>query len=34
MSDNNNYNDPFTDKASAGERVKEDEINVCISCEG
>jgi hypothetical protein len=33
MSDNN-YIDPFTGEESAGERINDKELNVCISCEG
>lgn len=28
------YVDPFTSEETAGEKVKDQELNVCISCEG
>ena len=34
MTHEENYVDPFTSEESAGERSKEEELNVCISCEG
>lgn len=35
MQKDDNYVDPFTSEASAGERIKEEEnSNVCVSCEG
>lgn len=33
MSDEN-FVDPFTSEEPAGEKVKEPELNVCVSCEG
>lgn len=29
-----NYVDPFTSEETVGEKVKEEELNVCTSCEG
>lgn len=28
------YIDPFTNDETAGEKVRDEELNVCISCEG